>query len=66
MTNRPIIHYVMDQISGVGISDVGVIILPETGWQIKEALADTPWGFNFTLGSEMIILQGVGGVRCCR
>ncbi|MDH7578560.1 MAG: glucose-1-phosphate thymidylyltransferase [Bacillota bacterium] len=48
VANRPIIHYVMDQISGVGISDVGVIISPETGSQIKEALAENPWRFNFS------------------
>jgi len=48
IANRPIIHYVMDQISRVGIKDVGVIIAPETGHQIKEALADNPWGFDFS------------------
>lgn len=48
IANRPIIHYVMDQISNVGIKDVGVIIAPETGHQIKEALAENFWGFNFS------------------
>lgn len=48
VANRPIVHYVMDQLSSLGISDVGVIISPETGWQIKEALSGNPWGFNFT------------------
>ena len=48
VANRPIIHYVMDQISRVGIKDVGVIIAPETGHQIKEALTDNPWGFDFS------------------
>jgi len=55
VANRPIIHYVMDQISKVGIKDVGVIIAPETGYQIKEALADNPWGFvdfSFILQEE--------------
>ncbi len=48
VANRPIIHYVMDQISKVGIKDVGVIIAPETGHQIKEALAENPWEVNFS------------------
>ena len=48
VANRPIIHYVMDQISNVGIKDVGIIIAPETGQQIKAALADNPWGLNFS------------------
>lgn len=48
VANRPIIHYVMDQISVVGIKDVGIIISPDTGGQIKEALAGNPWGFSFS------------------
>jgi glucose-1-phosphate thymidylyltransferase len=48
VANRPIIHYVMDQISNVAIKDVGVIISPETGQQIREALAENPWGFDFS------------------
>jgi glucose-1-phosphate thymidylyltransferase len=48
VANRPIIHYVMDQISNVGIKDVGVIIAPETGQQIKAALAENPWRFDFS------------------
>jgi len=48
VANRPIIHYVMDQISGGGIKDVGIIISPETGEQIEEALAENPWDFDFS------------------
>ncbi|HID10278.1 MAG TPA: glucose-1-phosphate thymidylyltransferase [Candidatus Latescibacteria bacterium] len=48
VANRPILHYVMDQISDVGIKEVGVIISPETGQQIKEALKANPWGFHFS------------------
>lgn len=52
--NRPILHYVMDQIKEVGIEEVGVIIAPETGDQIKKALKENPWGFRlrFILQSE--------------
>ena len=53
VANRPIIHYVMDQIARVGIKEVGVIISPETGEQIKESLAENPWGFDF-----LFVLQG--------
>jgi len=42
VANRPIIHYVMDQISGGGIKDVGIIISPDTGEQIKESLVGNP------------------------
>lgn len=48
VANRPIIHYVMDQVASVGIKDVGVIISPETGQQVQEALKGNPWGLNFS------------------
>lgn len=48
VANRPILHYVMDQIASTGIKDVGVIIAPETGNQIKEALSSDSWGLKFT------------------
>jgi glucose-1-phosphate thymidylyltransferase len=48
VANRPILHYVMDQIAQVGITDVGVIISPETGQAIRESLAPNPWGFDLT------------------
>lgn len=48
VANRPIIHYVMDQISSTRIKEIGVIIAPETGRQIQEALARNPWRFSFT------------------
>jgi len=37
----------MDQIASTGIKDVGVIIAPETGEQIKEALSENPWDLSF-------------------
>ena len=48
VANRPILHYVMDQIAGVGIEAVGVIIAPETGKNKKEALYLYTWGCPFT------------------
>lgn len=48
VANRPILHYVMDQIEQVEIRDVGVIISPETGQDIRAALAANPWSFRLT------------------
>lgn len=48
VANRPILHYVMDQISKVGIKEVGIIISPETGEEIKGSLAQNPWNFSFS------------------
>ena len=54
VANRPIIHFVMDHLMRGGIKQAGVIIGPETGDQIKAALAPNPWGmeFNFILQDE--------------
>ena len=48
VAGKPILHYVMDQLHQAGIHDVGVIIAPETGDQIREALQVNPWGHRFT------------------
>ena len=40
VANRPILYYVLDQIKQASISEVGIIISPETGTWIKEAVGD--------------------------
>jgi glucose-1-phosphate thymidylyltransferase len=49
VVNKPIIYYVMEQIQKVGITDVGVIIAPETGGDIRAALGGGErWNMNLT------------------
>lgn len=49
VANKPVLHFVMEQIANAGISDIGVIISPETGHQIKQSLGDgEKWGVKFT------------------
>ncbi|MEJ2253596.1 MAG: glucose-1-phosphate thymidylyltransferase [Nitrospirota bacterium] len=49
VANKPIIHYVVDSIAAAGIRDLGVIIAPETGPDVKEALGDGGfWGVKIT------------------
>ncbi len=48
VANRPVLHYVMQHLADVGITEVGVVISPETGHQIREALDDNPWSLTFT------------------
>lgn len=35
--NKPILHYALDSLVEAGVRDIGIIISPETGEQIKEA-----------------------------
>jgi len=40
VSNKPIIHFVIDHIVDAGITDIGVIISPEKGHQIKQSLGN--------------------------
>ena len=49
IANKPILFYVLDQVKEAGISDVGIIISPDTGNLIKEAVGDgSRWNFKVT------------------
>jgi glucose-1-phosphate thymidylyltransferase len=48
VANKPVLHYVMEQLAATGLKQVGVIISPETGEQIREALSANPWCLDLT------------------
>ncbi|MEE8573968.1 MAG: sugar phosphate nucleotidyltransferase, partial [Thermodesulfobacteriota bacterium] len=49
VANRPILSYVIDNIVNVGIKEIAIIISPETGDEIREALGGgSKWGVAFT------------------
>ncbi|HEM55283.1 MAG TPA: glucose-1-phosphate thymidylyltransferase [Thermodesulfobium narugense] len=54
VANRPILYFVIDDILQAGIEDIGIIIAPETGEEVKKVLseytfADKRVKFNFIL-----------------
>jgi glucose-1-phosphate thymidylyltransferase len=48
VANKPVLHYVMEQLAATGLRQVGVIISPETGEQIRDALSGNPWRLDLT------------------
>jgi glucose-1-phosphate thymidylyltransferase len=49
VANKPILGYVLDHVAQTGIKDVGVIIAPETGEEVKNYVKDgKAWNINVT------------------
>lgn len=49
VANKPILFYVLDQVTEVGIKDIGVIVSPETSPYIRKAIGDgSRWGAKIT------------------
>ncbi len=48
VANRPILHYVMHHLQEAAIGEVGVIISPETGQQVRQALAEVETDLHLT------------------
>jgi len=49
VANKPILFYVLDQIREAGITDIGIIVSPETGPYIREAVGNgSKWDATIT------------------
>ncbi|MCK4263339.1 MAG: NTP transferase domain-containing protein, partial [Candidatus Aminicenantes bacterium] len=49
IANKPMIYYAIEAVNEAGIKDIGIIINPDTGNEIKEALGKgEKWGVNIS------------------
>jgi glucose-1-phosphate thymidylyltransferase len=57
LANKPILGYVLDQVVETGISNVGVIVAPETGQYVKDYVKD---GKNWNINVNYISQEPLG------
>src|SRR5436309_5192614 len=48
IANKPILHYVMEHIRDAGIREVGIVVSPETGQQVRQALDHAGFDVHLT------------------
>lgn len=55
VANRPILSYVLGQIAEAGIRDVCIVVSPDSGGRIRDAIVDgAAWGLNVTYSVQEV------------
>lgn len=63
VANRPILFYVLDNLVHAGINEIGIIISPETGEEIKKAVQTHYWPKQEKRGKRQTGSDPTGGTR---
>jgi len=71
IANKPMIHYALEAVAAAGIRDVGIVLNPDTGEEIRKALGDgTAWDLSITyvmqdapLGLAHVVQSAEGFLR---
>ncbi|RPI05516.1 MAG: glucose-1-phosphate thymidylyltransferase, partial [Zetaproteobacteria bacterium] len=59
IANKPMIHYALEAVAAAGIREVGIVINPDTGEEIRKALAD---GAAFGLRIDYVMQEAPLGL----
>ena len=71
IANKPMIHYALEAVAAAGIRDVGIVLNPDTGGEIRKALGDgAAWDLSITyvmqdapLGLAHVVQSAEGFLR---
>lgn len=67
IANKPNLFYVVEDIAGAGIDTIGVVVSPETGQEVQQALGDgSRWGVHFTFIPQAAPLGLAHAVKIAR
>ena len=66
VANRPIIHYVLEQLNCAGIREIGIVVSPDNREQIKRSIDRNPWELKFEFIEQKLPLGLAHAVIVCK
>ncbi len=66
VANRPILHYVLEQLNCAGIREIGIVVSPDNKEQLKHSIDRNPWEFKFEYIEQKLPLGLAHAVIVCK